>query len=164
MIQRCPHANIINFISLGGQHQGVYGVPACSATHVICRLSRFVLNFFAYTKWAQNHIVQATYWHDPYNEEKYRSKSSFLADINNENMINKKYISRLTRLNKFVMVKFLRDSIVKPVESSWFGFYEPESTETILTLENTEIYSKDKLGLRQMMKNEQLIFLEVKRS
>ena len=29
-------------------------------------------------------LVQAEYWHDPLNEEKYRDKSIFLADINQE--------------------------------------------------------------------------------
>ena len=31
-------------------------------------------------------FVQAQYWHDPYNEDLYRSKSQFLADINQENV------------------------------------------------------------------------------
>ena len=29
-------------------------------------------------------LVQAEYWHDPLNEEEYREKSVFLADINQE--------------------------------------------------------------------------------
>lgn len=29
-------------------------------------------------------IVQAEYWHDPLNEQEYREKSVFLADINQE--------------------------------------------------------------------------------
>lgn len=34
--------------------------------------------------WVQDELVQAQYWHDPLNEEKYREHSIFLADINNE--------------------------------------------------------------------------------
>ena len=34
----------------------------------------------------QNHLVQAQYWHDPLDEETYRAKSVFLADINQENV------------------------------------------------------------------------------
>jgi len=38
----------------------------------------------AYQSWIQAFVVQAQYWHDPTREEKYKAKSIFLADINNE--------------------------------------------------------------------------------
>lgn len=37
-------------------------------------------------------ITQAEYWHDPLNEQEYREKSIFLADINQE-MVNNSPIS-----------------------------------------------------------------------
>lgn len=95
------------------------------------------------------------------NEEKYRRRSTFLADINNERVINIDYIKRLQSLNKFVMVKFLRDTIVQPVETSWFGFYQPGSDGVVLSLRRTEMFTTDKLGLKQMMKEGKLIFIEV---
>lgn len=162
LIQRCPQAKVINFISLGGQHQGVFGVPACPvSSHTICKFYRSTLNFFAYTKWAQRHIAQATYWHDPLNEELYRARSSFLADINNERELNRDYIRRLHSLNKFVMVKFLRDKIVEPIETSWFGFYKPGSTDVVQSLRESDFFVHDNLGLRQMMEERKLIFIEV---
>ena len=48
----------------------------------------------------QDYLVQATYWHDPLNEEKYRNGSTFLADINNERVINQSYIDNLQKLEK----------------------------------------------------------------
>lgn len=152
---------MINLISLGGQHQGVFGVPECPAERLICRFFRFILNTFAYSNWAQRNIVQASYWHDPFNERKYRQKSSFLADINNERVYNEFYIKRLQSLNKFVMVKFLRDTIVQPIETSWFGFYKPESDKTVLSLKESPIYIRDNLGLKRMMKDGKLVFLAV---
>ena len=152
-----------NFISLGGQHQGVFGVPTCnSENNLMCKFYRMILNYFAYTKWAQSHIAQASYWHDPLHEDTYRRRSTFLADINNERVINQDYIARLQSLNKFVMVKFLRDKIVHPIESSWFGFYQPGSDSTIQSLDQSELFIKNKLGLKKMMKKGKLIFLEVK--
>lgn len=127
----------------------------------MCSFYRLVLNFFAYTSWAQNHVAQATYWHDPLHEETYRRKSTFLADINNEGVVKQIYIQRLTSLNKFVMVKFLRDKIVFPTETSWFGFYKPGDDKVILSLEESQIYSRDKLGLKQMKKDGKLVFIEV---
>jgi len=48
----------------------------------------------------QKALVQATYWHDPIMENKYRLGSTFLADINNELFINKFYIENLQKLKK----------------------------------------------------------------
>jgi len=31
-----------------------------------------------------NSVVQAEYWHDPLNEDEYKQRSVFLADINQE--------------------------------------------------------------------------------
>lgn len=58
-----------------------------------------LLNCF---RWMQNFLVQATYWHDPLNEDKYVEHSSFLADINNEKSINQTYIDNLMKLNRYV--------------------------------------------------------------
>lgn len=84
-----------------------------------------------------------------------------MADINNERVANVDYIKRLQSLNKFVMVKFLRDTIVQPVETSWFGFYQPGSDDVVLSLRRTEMFTTDKLGLKQMMKEGKLVFIEV---
>lgn len=59
------------------------------------------------------------------------------------------------------MVKFLRDEMVQPLESQWFGFYAPGSNRIIQNLTASEIYSLDKLGLKQMMEDGKLFFLDV---
>ncbi len=40
----------------------------------------------AYVSFVQNRLVQAQYWHDSMQEDEYRQKSKFLADINQENV------------------------------------------------------------------------------
>jgi palmitoyl-protein thioesterase len=120
--QRCPDPPMLNLISLGGQHQGVYGLPHCFyPSHKWCDYLRKMLNyvayekyeshlifrprnflvvvcvrrknnriaswkfcFFVFTRYVQETLVQAQYWHDPLNEDGYRNGSLFLADINNE--------------------------------------------------------------------------------
>lgn len=106
-------------------------------------------------------LVQASYWHDPMNENLYKSKSTFLSEINNEQKINQKYIKRLQSLENFVMVKFLNDTIVQPVDTQWFGFYKPGSDVVTIPLEESEIFTKDKLGLKQMKADGKLKFLGV---
>ncbi|XP_036877142.1 palmitoyl-protein thioesterase 1 isoform X1 [Manis javanica] len=120
--QRCPSPPMINLISIGGQHQGIFGLPRCpgESSH-ICDLIRKTLNAGAYAKAVQEHLVQAEYWHDPIKEDVYRNHSIFLADVNQERSVNESYKKNLMALKKFVMVKFLNDSIVDPVDSEKFA-------------------------------------------
>lgn len=51
LVQRCPSPKMKNLISLGGQHQGVYGLPNCgSLSHPSCDYLRRLLNHAAYLK------------------------------------------------------------------------------------------------------------------
>ncbi|EFN65935.1 Palmitoyl-protein thioesterase 1 [Camponotus floridanus] len=79
---------MLNLISLGGQHQGVFGIPKCTDTSRLCNYMRRILRYAAYFEYIQESLVQAAYWHDPLQEDEYRNKNVFLADINNEKIIN----------------------------------------------------------------------------
>lgn len=50
--------------------------------------------------WTQNYLVQATYWHDPLQEDQFKMYSTFLADINNEQNLNTNYIKNLQNLER----------------------------------------------------------------
>lgn len=86
--------------------------------------------------------MQATYWHDPLNEDLYKKHSNFLADINNENYINQTYIDNLQSLRNFIMVKFEQDSMVQPRESEWFGFYKPGQAKEIEMLSQSRLFTE----------------------
>ncbi|XP_021230980.1 palmitoyl-protein thioesterase 1 [Numida meleagris] len=160
--QRCPSPPMFTLISVGGQHQGVYGFPRCpgESSH-ICDWIRKMLDLGAYTQAVQEHLVQAQYWHDPLKEEDYRTKSIFLADINQERGINETYKKNLMALKKFVMVKFLNDTMVDPPISEWFGFYKSGQAKDTIPLKETLLYKEDRLGLQQMDKAGKLVFLGV---
>lgn len=98
------------------------------------------MHFFVIFRWVQRYLVQATYWHDPLNEEEYQKYSTFLADINNERTLNVDYIQNLRSLEKFVFVKFDNDSMVQPIATEWFGFYKPGQAKEIESLEESAIY------------------------
>lgn len=148
-----------NLITLGGQHQGVFGLPNCNAIrYKTCEEFRRILTTAAYTKAVQKSLVQATYWHDPMQEEVYQSGSTFLADINNEKEINSEYVENLQKIDKFVMVKFSQDTMVEPRESSWFQFYEPGQDERIVPLNESRVYTR--LGLDKMDQEGKLIYHE----
>ncbi|XP_022102297.1 palmitoyl-protein thioesterase 1-like [Acanthaster planci] len=158
--QRCPTPPMFNLISVGGQHQGVFGFPRCPGNYSsICEYIRKLLNFGAYLPSVQDNIVQAEYWHDPLNEEEYRQKSIYLADINQERKVNETYKTNLQKLKKFVMVMFGNDTMVQPKESEWFGFYEPGQDKEVYTLKESPLYTEDKLGLKEMDEQGKLVFL-----
>ncbi|XP_014481216.1 PREDICTED: palmitoyl-protein thioesterase 1 [Dinoponera quadriceps] len=157
--QRCPDPPMRNLISLGGQHQGVYGLPKCSGTSHLCQYIRRLLHYGAYLRFVQRSVVQASYWHDPLNIDEYVEKSIFLADINNEKVTNKTYKDNLQKLQNLVLVKFENDTMVQPVETEWFGFYKPGQTKTIQTLQESELYRDDRLGLHKMDKAGKIHYL-----
>ncbi|XP_076274374.1 palmitoyl-protein thioesterase 1 [Rhynchophorus ferrugineus] len=160
LVQRCPNPPMKNLISVGGQHQGVYGLPNCATVAAtVCDYIRKLLNYAAYEEWVQNGLVQATYWHDPLNPEEYRNGSTFLADINNEREISQDYVKNLQSLEHFVLIKFDDDTVVQPVETEWFGFYKPGQSVETQSLEESDLYKNDLLGLKGMNESGKLKFL-----
>lgn len=164
LIQRCPlrenGIRVKNFISLGGQHQGVYGLPNCYKSQ-FCEYIRYLLTEAAYESRVQEHLVQAEYWHDPNREEEYRTKNIFLADINNERNLNETYKNNLLALDNLVLVEFLDDEMVVPRESSLFGFYAPNQTEEVIPLEKSALFLEDRLGLRQLKSSGRLNMIRI---
>lgn len=160
--QRCPVPPMRNLISIGGQHQGIYGLPHCPGNNnKICDMVRKFLNYGAYVSYVQNHIVQAEYWHDPLQEEEYREKSIFLADINLENHSNVTYKKNLLQLKNLVLVKFNNDSMVYPRESEWFGFYKPGQGKETYSVWESPLYKEDRIGLKKLNDTGRLHFLSV---
>jgi len=159
--QRCPSPQMKNLISIGGQHQGVFGLPRCPASAAICNAVRKLLNHGAYVDFVQNTLVQAEYWHDPLDENLYREKSIFIGDINNERVKNSTYKENLMKLQNFVMVLFTQDGMVVPRESEWFGFYTPGQAQEITPLNQSALYTEDWIGLKQMDADGKLKFLSI---
>lgn len=91
------------------------------------------------------------------NYTNYITHSQFIAEINNEVTFNPIYKQRLTALKSFVMVKFVGDTIVDPVESEWFGFFAYGDTKNIIRLEESKLYKEDRLGLRELDQSNRLV-------
>ncbi|TRY80595.1 hypothetical protein TCAL_10370 [Tigriopus californicus] len=164
--QRCPSPPIKNLVTLGAQHQGVYGFPRCPGESVeLCNLMRELLNYGAYTDLVQDILVQAQYWHDPLHFETYVEKSQFIGEINNEGPVkNLTYAENMAKLEKFVLIKFAEDRTVEPVESQFFEFYQPGSEYDILPLRESPIYTEDRVGLKALDLAGKLEFLTIEGS
>ncbi|GMR47125.1 hypothetical protein PMAYCL1PPCAC_17320 [Pristionchus mayeri] len=156
--QRCPNPPMKNLVTLGGQHQGVYGFPHCAGDTPLCDEIRSLLDEGAYIDWIQNTIVQAQYFHDSDDEELYRTKSIFIAEINNELKQNDAYKENLSKLEQLILVKFTEDSMIVPRDSSWFGFYAEKDIDTIVPFNETKLYTEDRIGLRTLDQSGRLQF------
>ena len=161
--QRCPTPPMKILLSVGGQHQGVFGFPRCNAeVSILCRVVRDILNLGVYSNTAQENLVQAEYWHDSNNEKEYKRKSNFIAKINLERATesDKQDKVNLLKLKLIVFVMFSNDTMVEPKESEWFGFYAPGDTKVLIPLNQSEIYLQDRLGLKEMDVDKKLRFIK----
>ncbi|EGG21366.1 palmitoyl-protein thioesterase 1 [Cavenderia fasciculata] len=151
-VERCNDPPVYNLLSVGGQHQGVYGMPRCPGTNgTLCNMARELLNLGVYEEFVQEHLVQAEYWQDPINYQEYLDKSVFLADINNAGPTkNETYKKNLITLNEFVLVQFTEDTMVVPRESEWFGFYQLGQAKTVIPMEQTDLYTEDWIGMKYL--------------
>lgn len=160
LVQRCDKVKVHNLVSVGGQHQGVFGFPKCPGDNLtICDMVRKLLNLGAYDGFVQSFLVQAEYWQDPLNEEEYAEKCVFLPDINQVNTVNAAYKQRLSAINNLVLVMFEEDTMVQPKESEWFGFYKSGQDKEVYSLEQSDIWTKDLLGLQHLNSTGGLHFL-----
>ena len=55
LVQRCDKVKVHNLVSVGGQHQGVFGFPRCPGNDsTICETVRRLLNIGAYVSFVQD--------------------------------------------------------------------------------------------------------------
>ena len=98
----------------------------------------------------QNTIGPSGYVKDHTKLDEYIEKATFLPYLNNEkdhpraNMNKKKF----EQLNSLYMVRFLRDPIIFPMESAWFG--ETTQNGTVIKMEDTKIFKENTFGLKTL--------------
>jgi len=150
-IERCNDPPVYNFITMGGQHQGVADIPDCTDTNgTICTIVEDLLALGAYNSLVQESVVQAQYFHDPMEPAEYLEYNNFLVDINCDSQLNPLYKANFVKLNTLVLVMFEYDTVVVPKESSWFSYYPDGSLNYIVPYNETALYTEDRIGLRTL--------------
>lgn len=100
-----------------------------------------------YVPWIQSRVVQAQYFRDPKQMDRYLSGNIFLPDLNGEDGKSKKeYKTRLLSLESIVMVAFENDTMITPKETAWFTTLD--SKGGLVKLQDQEIYKQVKMHLR----------------
>lgn len=135
-----------------------------------------------YSEFYQDHFSVSNYWRNPLKLTEYLTMCCYLPILNNEiimidiiknddvynhdvyndddddyvrnNDIANKQREQLKTLENYVMVWSPNDGVVYPAESSKFSFYD--EFYNVISLENTELYKTDALGLKYLNENNKL--------
>lgn len=153
-VQRCNDPPVRQLITMGAQHMGIADVPVCVGTNVIlCKQMAELLGEGAYLPGVRNVSIQAQYFRDPMDKQNYLNHNIFLPDINNEHDEKMSlYRDNLASLERLVLIKFTKDFVVVPNDSSWFAYYPWGSLkrDDILPMNETDLYKEDWIGLRTL--------------
>ena len=164
-VERHNNPPVNNLITFGSQHMGISDIAECKRYDFVCQLARRAAKAAVYGDWAQENIIQAQYYRDPYDYGTYLMKNRFLASINNEvpDQRNETYANNLASLSNLVLVLFTEDKTVVPKESAWFGSepipapgYSAQSMFTAWTgndkipMRKQPLYVEDWIGLRKL--------------
>jgi len=64
-------------------------------------------------------------------------------------------------LENFAMVKFTEDTMVQPIASEWFGFYETGQDIITIPLQQSDLYIEDWIGMKTLDQQKKLQFFAV---
>lgn len=129
---------------------GTEAIPNCTSG-IFCHFLAKLTDDAVYFKYAQDFVGPAGYFRDPTHMSWYLEDSVFLPFLNNEKT-HSKFASNKTRftgLNAYMMVEFLKDTMIYPKETAIFGSHDTDGT-TLLTMEQQPIYLSDAFGLKTM--------------
>lgn len=146
-VEHCNRYPVNNLITWVTPHGGVYNFPYPEI----------------YSPESQASSSYSNYWRDPFNYQTYLAKSTYLADLNNENMSqnrtaeSEQYKANMLSLNNFVMVWSQLDDVLEPPESGKFSTFTiqvtsqfPGVTKKVVPLNETWFYRLDTLGLKTL--------------
>lgn len=87
----------------------------------------------------------------------YYSYSKFLPFINNERESTNStaFKNGISKLNKIVLIGGPDDGVITPWQSSQFGYYDANGT--VVLMQDRDIYTNDKIGLKTLDKQKKLV-------
>ena len=109
-----------------------------------------------YSKVIQMTIGPSNYFKSHREPQDYIEHATFLPILNNEreHSQSRKFKRRFEALNFLTLVKFAKDPIVFPRESSWFGEVNPDGQ--VIPMEETTIFKENKFGLKTLFDQKRL--------
>jgi palmitoyl-protein thioesterase len=159
MVEQCD-IKVFKLSTMGGPHMGVATMPNCHEGW-FCNAVNSIIDLGVYTSFVQSHIGPAGYYKDQHKYKTYLKMSDFLADLNNERTDkNQTYKANFSALEGLQLIKFTKDTVVDPQESEWFGYYALDS-KNLTTLNQTELYQQDFIGLKGLYDHGKVQFVAI---
>uniref|UniRef100_A0A1B6MNE8 palmitoyl-CoA hydrolase n=1 Tax=Graphocephala atropunctata TaxID=36148 RepID=A0A1B6MNE8_9HEMI len=148
-LEKFPFHNVETFISLSSPQAGEYGTKFLHIFYPNRALKEAYELF--YSRMGQLTSV-GNYWNDPYHQQLYYEYSEFLPYINNEvdSYAEEDYKSGITKLKRLVMIGGPDDGVISPWQSSQFGFYKDNDTESVVDMRDRNVYKEDLIGLKTL--------------
>lgn len=153
-----------SLITLASPHRGICGVP-----YTLSEIERLTkqktslddpLYEIMYTEYMQHHSSIANIWNEPGQQELYNKYNLYLPFYNNEIPHNDsaKYKQNLTTLLAFTTLAAGKDTVLKPLESARWNYYDATDTR-IVPLEESPVYYN--LGLNDLAAENKLTRITV---
>eukprot|EP00659_Diplonema_papillatum_P022425 gene22425-34346_t len=153
------------FLSVHGTVMGVAGFPNCNPNGIlapVCDKLDESLGEKAYYFETQDALFQANYFRDPlrWNDTQYR-RNSQLAQWNGEGLpgtFNETFKQNFIKVERFAMIKAMRDTMVFPNEGEWWGEFAHGTYSKTLTMNETDYYNNDNFGLKTVNEQGKILF------
>lgn len=159
IIEKCDmKGKVKKFVSIGGPNAGTSRVPNCF-NGIICYGLKKLVGMLVYAKFSQNNIGPAGYFRDNTNIETYLNYSNFLPDLNNEREFDKNAKARFEELERVILIKFEKDSMIYPKETAWFQYLDED--DKVVELNQTSFYNDDFIGLKKLNSEGKVLFVSV---
>ena len=104
----------------------------------------------AYTNCTQRTLFQANYYRDPLRVTTPEYKEfSALAQWNGEgNYFQPAWKENFVKVDRFAMIKAMKDTMVFPNDGEWWGQFRPGSYKYKEQMNETDYYKRDLFGLK----------------
>jgi palmitoyl-protein thioesterase len=151
---------VANYLSIDSPQMGIGVLPKITCGF-LCDWVNSIFSMLVYTDYLQTNLGASAYFRNPYKYEEYLEYSTFLADLNNErpDRFNQTYKDRFMKLEKAMFIKNANDTVLIPKESAWFEFFDNSGSQ-ILKLQDSDFYKNDYIGLRNLVENQKVQFIE----
>ncbi|KAK6918646.1 hypothetical protein RJ641_017068 [Dillenia turbinata] len=122
-----------------------YNIVGLSQSTWVCILVDYLLELWVYSAYVQKHLAPSNYLKFPTDFNSYMKGCKFLPKLKNEaiNMRNTTNKERFASLEVLVLIMFEEDKVLVPKETSWYGCYPDGSFDTVLSANETKLYTED---------------------
>eukprot|EP01059_Diplonema_ambulator_P027496 TRINITY_DN456_c0_g3_i1.p3 TRINITY_DN456_c0_g3~~TRINITY_DN456_c0_g3_i1.p3 ORF type:complete len:313 (+),score=154.14 TRINITY_DN456_c0_g3_i1:88-1026(+) len=162
-IQKHNDPPVKTWLSIHGTVMGVAGFPNCNPSGLlapVCDVLDEKLGDEAYYPETQDMLFQANYFRDPMrvNTTQYKENSQ-IAEWNGEGpSVNPVYKENFVKVERFAMIKALKDTMVYPNWGEWWGSFAPGSYHVIQKINETDMYQRDTFGLKTVHEAGKILF------